>query len=521
MNILIVDDEVFTVRAIQTTIHWETLGIEKTFSAYNAAKAREILMSETIDLMICDIEMPKEDGLSLVSWMRQENYPAEVIFLTCHSEFDYARRALKLQVFDYCVKPVDFEEMEKVIWKAVEKIRTQQQNELKTQMGEYWMNNRQEAAERFWQSLITAKELRSPEAIESDADKLQIDFDKDKVFRLVLISVKKIKAQLENWDNDLLIFTLQNLAKEIILEDLYSCKTFQMKDKFILIHETADDNMIEGLCRKYVDICKRYVGSSVFCYVSDGVFCEEMAPAYEQLCLVEKNDVAGEQEIVFENHLPAAQSIREILLPDELKERFNRGDREGFLRGYECFISELTKTSYLDFISLKNLQRDLLQWFLVYMDKNHIKAHEVAWLDPENDVESIEQLNRWVHTCTAGLLSEHQEAYVSNNERIVGKIKQYILEHLSEDLTREELASRVNLSPDYMSRIFKNEMHTTLSQYIIDERMEKAVLLMRTTKLNVSQIASEVGCDNFSYFSKIFKKHTGYTPRDYRMTLLC
>ena len=64
MKLLIVDDEIFTVRAIQTTIDWAKTGVDQTFSAYNAAKAREILMNETIDLMICDIEMPREDAVS-------------------------------------------------------------------------------------------------------------------------------------------------------------------------------------------------------------------------------------------------------------------------------------------------------------------------------------------------------------------------------------------------------------------------------------------------------------------------
>ena len=105
MNILIVDDEVFTVRAIQTTLDWEGLGIQKVFSAYNAARARDIISENKIDLMLCDIEMPREDGLSLVAWLREQGYTMEVIFLTCHSEFEYARRALKLHVFDYVVKP--------------------------------------------------------------------------------------------------------------------------------------------------------------------------------------------------------------------------------------------------------------------------------------------------------------------------------------------------------------------------------------------------------------------------------
>lgn len=182
MNVLIVDDEVFTVRAIQTTLDWESFGITKTFSAYNAAKAREILKAESIDLMICDIEMPREDGLSLVSWVREEGYTPLVIFLTCHSEFEYARKALKLQVFDYVVKPVDFEEMENTIRKAVEKIREERQEGIKTRMGEYVLENRRMLEEHFWQDLLTSRQVFSPEAIEEMARNQNIELDKDRPY---------------------------------------------------------------------------------------------------------------------------------------------------------------------------------------------------------------------------------------------------------------------------------------------------------------------------------------------------
>ena len=186
MKLLIVDDEIFTVRAIQTTIDWAKTGVDQTFSAYNAAKAREILMNETIDLMICDIEMPREDGLSLVEWLRQKGMDTEVIFLTCHSEFDYARRALQLKVFDYVVKPVNFEEMEKTISKAVERILAARADRTKTKVGEYWLENKREAEALFWHWVL-AKSGRSPETMEERAGKQEIDFNKDSTWILILI----------------------------------------------------------------------------------------------------------------------------------------------------------------------------------------------------------------------------------------------------------------------------------------------------------------------------------------------
>ena len=99
---------------------------------------------------------------------------------------------------------------------------------------------------------------------------------------------------------------------------------------------------------------------------------------------------------------------------------------------------------------------------------------------------------------------------------MVERTKSYVCTHLSEPLDRDILSETVNLSPDYVSRVFKNETGENLSQFIANQRMEKAVFLMETTDFNISRIAQEVGCDNFSYFSKLFKKYTGVSPRVWR-----
>lgn len=519
MNVLIVDDEVFTVRAIQTTLDWESFGITKTFSAYNAAKAREILKAESIDLMICDIEMPREDGLSLVSWVREEGYTPLVIFLTCHSEFEYARKALKLQVFDYVVKPVDFEEMENTIRKAVEKIREERQEGIKTRMGEYVLENRRMLEEHFWQDLLTSRQVFSPEAIEEMARNQNIELDKDRMYRLILVSIKKIKIMLRHWKDELLVFTMDNLAREVLLKDLGSSRTVRMGDFLVVISEDENDEEIRELCRSFTDICRKFLGISVYCYISNRIFCEEFSQSYAGLLQSEKNDVAGTEEIVFVSQ--TGQNVKadhDLELPENLKEAMRRGNKESFWSGYCNFIDEAVRLRLLDYGTMKNILQDILQAFFVYMEIHHIQAHHLPLMNFAS-VETVEQMNRWVKSCLDDMFEKKTSGNPTYNEAVIEKVKNYILNHLGESLGRESIAEHVNLSPDYISKIFKSVTGKNLSQYIIDERMEKAVLLMKTTRLNVSQVAVEVGCDNFSYFSKLFKKHTGLTPREYRASL--
>ena len=84
MNLLIVDDEKFSVEALQNTVPWAELGIHHVFSCYNIQDAKELLENETINIMVCDIEMPSGSGLDLLAWVEKEGMPLVSILLTCH-----------------------------------------------------------------------------------------------------------------------------------------------------------------------------------------------------------------------------------------------------------------------------------------------------------------------------------------------------------------------------------------------------------------------------------------------------
>ncbi|HHV11663.1 MAG TPA: response regulator [Clostridiales bacterium] len=108
MNLLIVDDEIITVEGILKGVLWEELGFDHVYSCTSAEDAKAIFGKDTIDILLSDIEMPEESGIRLLEWVREKGYDTECIFLTCHDEFKYAQKALKLEGFDYLLKPIPF-----------------------------------------------------------------------------------------------------------------------------------------------------------------------------------------------------------------------------------------------------------------------------------------------------------------------------------------------------------------------------------------------------------------------------
>ena len=141
MNLLAVDDEREVVEALKLGLDWREIGIQQVYTAISAMEGREIMQENPIDILLCDIEMPRENGLSFCHWAK-EHYPQmECIFLTSHAEFDYAREALLLGSCDYILQPASYKEIADSVKRAMEKIRQKQEHSLLERQGREMMDS--------------------------------------------------------------------------------------------------------------------------------------------------------------------------------------------------------------------------------------------------------------------------------------------------------------------------------------------------------------------------------------------
>lgn len=124
LKLLIVDDQKTVVDGLLNLIDWNSIGISMALGAYSASEARQILKGQKIDVMLCDIEMPVENGLSLVGWMREQGMDTKCIFLTAHAEFTYAQKSVGLGAFDYVVQPAPYTQIKDSVARAVESLHS-------------------------------------------------------------------------------------------------------------------------------------------------------------------------------------------------------------------------------------------------------------------------------------------------------------------------------------------------------------------------------------------------------------
>ena len=141
MKLLAVDDEREVVEALKQGLPWEEIGIDQVYTAISAMEGREVLHRTPVDILLCDIEMPRENGLSFCRWAKEQYPELECIFLTSHAEFDYAREALLLGSSDYILQPASYKEIAESVKRAIEKIRKKREHSRLERQGREMMGS--------------------------------------------------------------------------------------------------------------------------------------------------------------------------------------------------------------------------------------------------------------------------------------------------------------------------------------------------------------------------------------------
>lgn len=115
MKVLLIDDEMIALNALKKRVDWIKYGFTEVYTAQDLYSAKQLLREEKIDLVLCDIEMPGENGLDLVEYIGKKYPSTGCIMVTCHAEFEYMRKSMKCRVYDYILKPVDCGELENIL----------------------------------------------------------------------------------------------------------------------------------------------------------------------------------------------------------------------------------------------------------------------------------------------------------------------------------------------------------------------------------------------------------------------
>lgn len=127
MNVLVVDDEKIEIRTIRKILETIPIQFDNVYEACSMVEAMDVIKKYVVSIIICDVEMPSGSGLELTRWVKDYDGEIQVIYLTGHADFSYVRTALQFGAIDYLLKPVEKDNLEGAIMKAVRRLPDEEQ----------------------------------------------------------------------------------------------------------------------------------------------------------------------------------------------------------------------------------------------------------------------------------------------------------------------------------------------------------------------------------------------------------
>ena len=296
MNLLIVDDQPLVTDGLEQGIPWESLGFRNIFKAYNALDARSILLAHPIAVMLCDIQMPVENGLELFAWMRQSGMDTRMIFLTSHAEFEYAQQALKLGSVDYIVQPAPYSDIYNAVRIAVQKVRTDKELAHTARLGRAFLWK-----EQTIQSSCVVDLLKPHPDLDSYEKLAALDLVpglSEPVFP-VLLYLQRWEPRLP-WESGLIDAALSNMLAEIFQphDSLPVLGAAESRLFVILIpKKEMTSDIVERELRFLASACEQYLDCSLTVYFDAPVLPTQMYSTWQMLQQKYKDNITRETGI--------------------------------------------------------------------------------------------------------------------------------------------------------------------------------------------------------------------------------
>jgi two-component system response regulator YesN len=538
MKVLLVDDEKHVRDAIRLLVNWKQHGIETILEAQDGESAIEIVSREHPAIIMTDMMMPIMNGVKLLEWLHTHAPNSKTIVISGHDDFSLLRHTLKYGGTDYILKPIDPEQLNEALDKAIHAWNKDEElrhtnRELNIEMNQI--------KPMYWDKLLSSL-IAEPSAYEQAAEQLEKELHLSRTIRecrVAILSLDTMERSVKNkfsHNLDLLLFSLINICNEFLVNDQrgYAFRHWNSDNEIVLLL-WKDQSGSEAFLAKINEGIRTALHTRVdFGIGSSRTFPTELALSYQEARNALRQRNLKSKESWIHSTLKTAKTVQPALNFSLFEERIQLAIRSGSIDQIQETIQEwMDAVKLSEAITLEQLdhwwreyrvmKRRWVQQFFSNISEDQVKQlllDEPSRLIVPLDEYGILSLSLWQQELTRSivhlskLLLESQQ----KDKSVIFEIAEFLEKHYHEDVSLQDIANRFYLSREYISRKFKQEFEVNLSDYLGQIRMSKAKVLLRNPHLRISQVAEMVGYQDEKYFSKVFKKLEGLTPNEYRKT---
>lgn len=517
INIVIADDEELICKLIKVLGKWDDLGMQVIGTALNGKDAIHIIGNNKTDILITDIRMPGYNGLELIEKVRKLSPEIKIIIISGYALFEYAQMAMKYEVKDYLLKPINQDTLNETLLKMKQQIEEERKKNRK----------KEDDISKLRNALITDL-LVNPEIIVTD------DILKEQYHFSINAGIYEAFCVKIDYEMGETTFAVKKDAWEkmtTILQNKLKGKCFD----YIVV---AQESYLYGILNyavKYQEEIKRILRESLnqmevqkqlFGNANFSMAVGLVVTTPEEL--IKSINVAkiviSERIVVGTGKILEADTSKPVLYEKRLLDKYNRNISKALENLSVDMAERAVLELYQDVITIKNAHGWEILDLIVQAGNMFVMRLEVKdkteiinnfYVKCENcySIKALYNLlKNFVSTQMNEMLSEREEDFL----RPVRLAKKYIQNHFREQITLEEVSESVGLTPTYFSGLFKKETEVGFAKYLVNVRMEAAKELLRESNLPVVEICHSVGYNDIKHFTHNFEKSTGLKPSVYR-----
>lgn len=513
-NILICDDEQIMVDSFQFIIRKHFEGQVRLFSALSGSDAIEICSREKIDIIFMDIHMPGMNGLEAISCILRLKPHAVIIVLSAFDTFQYAQEAMNLGAYKYITKPVN----RNIVIQTIRNVMNLVDERCGINFDDDDLQKKLDIVSPIVESNFIYSCIFNSDKNEDLSSYL--DYFNLEVANYFFVCIEVPRIEQKNQYE--LCSKIRNIVSQ---KSKCLVGSFMANRIAVFVSVEAPDD--KDLIRQFHEIAKD-IYTDLTIAIGQGVRAgisrisnelKNVSVCYND-ALSALNRTSPNGEVLFSENQGGTSDENTAIskIHERILNRLKLGDTAGvqFLAGL-CISVQRDAHAELDFIkgnvfelliSARNLAKSANPYY-----ENQAFSTLFSSLNKIGDVSSLQDfLKNRLAECAAVIFSSRE--YKENP--VIKKVRAYISENLSENISLDEAASAAGTSSFYLSKLFKEETGETFINYLTDRRLEKAKRLLIETDLSIKEITGQAGYNDQNYFSRLFKNKFGVSPTDFR-----
>ncbi|CAN7255092.1 response regulator [Paenibacillus sp. LjRoot153] len=511
-KVLLVDDEKLSRDSIASLVEWDHHELQLIGAAKNGFEALDLVDKELPDIVITDIKMPVMSGLELIGKIKEKRSDIIFVVLSGYDEYEYMSEAMRYGIKHYLLKPCNEIQIIEVLNEIKQEIASMcREREFFAKLNSNFNRVLPHVKEQFLKDIALTGTYN-----QRDFEEFMAMFHINvQSFQLVLVQFGESRGYLEK-------FALKNIAEDLFTsEKLYLSSV--VDESVLLLVQSMEFEKLAHILNEVRDIYKSYYRLELFMGVSGAGGFKDIRSMYKEVqdvlryrfyftegCLLTSEDVQVSTK--------SAWQVDFNVLFEDIAASIKAGNLQDLSHKLQSLFDIFENKR----MEINEVKSHCMELYMIVIRQGQQpptseKMFQVVKFQELDTLHATFEFLRSVSETVA--ISNYQESSTNQNKMISSVIR-IVDEHLGNpELSLTWIGKELlYVNVDYLGRLFSKETGVKFSQFVLERRMEQATrLIEQAGDLKIYEISKLTGFrEDTQYFSKVFKKYTGFTPTEYK-----